>query len=163
MLSKTIQDAINDQIKAEFDSAYLYLAMAAWAEAGNLTGVAKWMRAQYTEEVEHAMKFYDFVNDREGRVMLKGIDQPQAEFKTALEVFQLALGHERKVTGLINKLYELATKEADTATQVFLEWFITEQIEEEKQASQIVEQIKLFGGEGVALMLLDQQLGVRGG
>jgi ferritin len=162
MLSKTIQDAINEQIKNELYSAYLYLSMAAHYEAVNLTGFANWMRVQAKEEQGHAMKFFDYINDRGGRVTLQAIDQPPSEWKSSLELFQQVLQHEQKVTGLINKLYELAVKENDYATQVMLQWFITEQVEEEKSAGQIIEQLKMIEDRSTAVLLLDKQLGKRG-
>ena len=161
MLSKTIQDALNQQIKHEFYSSYLYLSMSAYFEASNLPGFARWMRIQSQEEHEHAMKFFDFVNDRGGSVELQALDQPPGEFQSPLDVFQQALEHERKVTGLINRLYELAVKEGDYATQVRMQWFVTEQVEEEKNAGQIVEQLKMTGGQPAALLLLDNVLGGR--
>jgi len=163
MLSKKIQDAINEQIKNELYSGYLYLSMSAYFEASNLPGFAHWMRLQAEEEQEHALKFFDYVNDRAGRVVLKAIDQPPAEFKSPLAVFEHTLEHERKVTGLINHLYELALEENDYPTQVMLQWFIDEQVEEEKNAEQIVETLKMVGDKGQALIMMDHQLGLRGG
>ena len=162
MISPTIQNAINDQIKHEFYSSYLYLSMSAYFETLSLPGFASWMRVQSQEEHEHAMKFFDFVNDRDGSVELQALDQPPGEFQSPLDVFEHALAHERKVTALINRLYELALKENDYATQTLLQWFITEQVEEEKNASQIVEQLKMTGGDSTALLLLDRELAGRG-
>lgn len=162
MLSKALQDAINEQIKNELYSAYLYLSMSAYSEMSNLPGFAHWMRLQSQEEVEHAMKFFDFVNDRGGHVMLQAIDQPPVEFKSSLDMFQKTLEHERKVTGLINQLYELALKENDYPTQVMLQWFIDEQVEEEKNAAQIVETLKMVGDTPQALIMFDRELGRRG-
>ncbi|MFQ5657890.1 MAG: ferritin, partial [Candidatus Methylomirabilales bacterium] len=147
MLSQKIQDAINEQIKHEFYSSYLYLSMSAHFESVHLSGFARWMRLQSQEEMSHAMKLFDFVQGREGRVVLKAIDQPPAKFKSPIDVFQQALEHERKVTGMIHKLYDLAAKENDYATQVMLQWFVTEQVEEEKAAGDIVEQLKMIGDE----------------
>jgi ferritin len=161
MISKTMQDAINEQIAHEFYSSYLYLAMSAYFEASNLPGFARWMRVQSAEEREHAMKFFDFVNDRGGTVELKALDQPPGEFQSPLDVFQQALEHERRVTGLIHRLYEQAVGENDYATQAHLQWFITEQVEEEKNASQVIEQIKMTGGQPSALFVLDRELGAR--
>lgn len=161
MLNKTMQDAINEQVKKEFASAYLYLAMAAHCEAVNLPGFAHWLRAQNQEENGHAMKLFDYVLDRGGRVTLQAIDQPPSKFKSPLDVFEQALEHERKVTDAIHKLYAMAVKENDYGTQTMLQWFISEQVEEEKQATQIVEQLKLAGDEGSALLLLDRQLAAR--
>ena len=161
MISPTIQNAINDQIKHEFFSSYLYLSMSAYFETLSLPGFASWMRVQSQEEHEHAMKFFDFLNDRGGSVELQALDQPAGEFQSALDVFEQSLAHERKVTALIHRLYELALKESDYATQTLLQWFITEQVEEEKNAGQIVEQLKMTGGEPSALLLLDRDLSGR--
>jgi ferritin len=162
MLSKKLQDALNDQITNELYSAYVYLAMSAHLTGANLPGFARWMRLQSQEEYSHAMKIYDFVLQRGGRVVLKPIDQPPAQYKSPLDVFQQALKHEQKVTGLINRLYELAIKENDYPTQIMLQWFITEQVEEEHAAGDVEEQLKMIGNEPTALFLLDQQLGARG-
>lgn len=162
MISKTIQNAINDQIKHELASGYLYLAMAAHFEAANLPGFAAWMRKQSEEEQAHAMKFYAYLHDRGGRVELQAIEQPPKEWKNALAVFENVLAHEQKVTGLIHKLYALALKENDYATQVQLQWFITEQIEEEKNATLIIEQLKMIEDRGTAVLFLDKQLAKRG-
>jgi len=161
MLNKTVQDAINEQIKHEFFSAHLYLSMAAYCDAINLPGAAHWMRLQSQEERAHAMKFFDFVRDRSGRVLLRAIEQPPVEFQSPLDVFQQALEHEREVSALINKLYEIALKEADYPTQAFLQWFITEQVEEEKNAEQIIQQLKMVGDSSAALLMLDRDLGAR--
>ena len=161
MLNKAVQSAINDQIKEEFYSAYLYLAMSAYCETINLPGFAHWMRVQYQEELVHALKFFDFVNDREGSVELHAIEQPPSEFQSPLDIFQQSLEHERKISSLIHKLYELAVREKDYPTQTLLQWFITEQVEEEKNAGQIVEQLKMAGGQPAALLLLDNVLGER--
>jgi ferritin len=161
MLSKVVQDTINEQIKNELYSAYLYLSMSAHCEAANLHGFAHWMRVQSQEEVSHAMKFFEFVFDRGGRVVLQAIDQPPVDFKSPLDLFQQTLAHEQKVTGMINHIYDLAAKENDYATQTFVQWFITEQVEEEKNASQILEQLKVIGDQPAALFMLDSYLGKR--
>jgi ferritin len=162
MLSKVVQDTINDQIKNELYSAYMYLSMSAYFEGANLLGCAHWMRVQSQEEVSHAMKFFEFVFDRGGRVVLQAIDQPPVDFKSPLDIFQQTLQHEQKVTALINHIYELAVKETDYATQTFVQWFITEQVEEEKNASQILDQLKAIGDQPAALFMLDGYLGKRG-
>jgi ferritin len=161
MFSKKIQDAINEQINKELYSAYLYLSMATQLDAENLPGFAHWMRVQYREETEHALKFYRYVDERGGRVLLKAIDAPPTEFGSPLEVFKAVLEHEQLVTGLINKLYEMALDEKDYATQSLLRWYIDEQVEEEANASYIVETLKLAGEKGNALILLDRQLAQR--
>lgn len=161
MLSKEIQDAINDQIHHEFHSAYLYLSMCAYMESENFPGFAHWMRLQSTEEVNHAMKLFDYVNDRGGRVTLKGLEQPPANFKSILDTFEQAYEHEKKVTKMIHNLYALATRENDYATQVALQWFITEQVEEEDNAMTVVDRMKIAGTDGAALLFLDRELGSR--
>ena len=161
MLSKVVQDGINEQIKNELYSAYLYLSMSAHFEAANLSGFAHWMRLQSQEEVSHAMKFFDFVNNRNGRVVLQAIDQPPVEFGSSLDIFEQTLEHERKVTAMINRLYKLALEESDYPTQVMLQWFIEEQVEEEASAEQIVEMLKMIGDETRSLIMLDRELGQR--
>ena len=161
MLSKAMQDAVNDQIRKEFASAYLYLAMSAHCEAADFPGCAHWLRLQNQEETGHAMKLLDYVNNRGGRVALQAIDQPPGKFRSPLDVFQQTLDHERKVTESIHKLYALAVKENDYATQTILHWFITEQVEEEKRATDLVAQFRLAGDEGAALLFLDRQLAGR--
>lgn len=161
MFSKAVHKALNEQIQHEFYSAYIYLSMSAYCDSINLAGCAHWLRLQAQEEVAHAMKFFGFINDRGGRVTLEALDQPPAEFQSPLTVFEQALEHERKVTASIHRLYDLAVRENDYPTQVLLHWFISEQVEEEKSAGDIVELLKLSGGEGPALILLDRQLGAR--
>ena len=162
MLNKTVERAINEQIQAELYSAYLYLSMAANSAAANLPGFAHWMKAQSQEETEHAMKFFNYVNERGGRVVLKPLDQPPVEFGSPVDLFKKVLEHEQLVTGLINDLYELAVKENDYATQVLLHWFIEEQVEEEANAAQIVETLKMAGDKGNALIMVDKGLAKRG-
>ena len=161
MLNKKVQDAINEQIKNELYSAYLYLSMAAYSEGANLPGIAHWMRLQGQEETMHAMKFFDFVNERGGRVVLQAIDQPPSEFESPLDIFEQTLTHERLVTAMINDLYTLAVEERDYATQMMLHWFIEEQVEEESTASQILETLRMIGGNSNALLMLDKELGQR--
>jgi ferritin len=157
-----MQDAINEQIKNEFYSAYLYLSMAAYFESINMPGSAKWMRTQFGEEQTHAMKMVDFINDRDGRVALKAIDQPPTDFASPVAVWEIVLEHERKVTALINKLYEQAAKENDYATQTFLTWFITEQVEEEKNAALMLERFKQADSNAASLLLFDGHFTKRG-
>jgi ferritin len=161
MLSKTLQDAINEQMKHEIQSAYLYLAMSAYCESKNLPGTATWLRIQWQEELSHAMKLFAYVNSRGGRAVLKAIEQPPTEYDSPREIFKQVLSHEQKVTGLINKLYETAIKEGDYATQVELQWFISEQVEEEKNATDIVNQLEMAGDSGISLLMVDRQLGAR--
>ncbi len=162
MLSKMMQDAINEQIKDELYSAYLYLSMAAYFEVESLPGFATWMRAQSQEEVEHAMKFFDFVNERGGRVELQAIEQPTVTFESPLAVFQATYEHEQKVTALIHDLYELALDESDYPAQVMLHWFIDEQVEEEDSVSEILDTLERIGDKDQGLMMLDRELGQRG-
>ena len=162
MISKTVQDAINEQIKNELYSAYLYLSMAAYFESLNLSGFTNWMKVQASEEQGHAMKFFEYVFERGGRVQLKAIDQPPFEWKSAMDAFEQVLEHERKVTAMIHSLYALALKESDYASQIMLQWFITEQVEEEKNAAQIIDTLKLIDAHGTAVLMLDKQLGKRG-
>ena len=161
MIGKTMQDAMNEQINKELFSSYLYLSMAAWFEYRNLPGFANWMRIQADEEREHAMKFFDDVNDRGGRVTLQVIEQPQVDWDSALKVFEQVYHHEQKVTSLIHAIYKLAVEEADYPTQVMLHWFINEQVEEEKNASGILDQLKAVEGHNSALFMLDHRLGKR--
>ena len=162
MISTTMQDTINEQINKELFSSYLYLSMAAFFEAKNLPGFAKWMHIQSTEERGHAMKFYEHLVDRGGRVLLKAIDAPGTEWKSNLELFKEVQAHEAKVTRSIYDLYEQALKEKDFASQVFLQWYITEQVDEEKNAAEIVQQLELIDAHGTAVLMLDHQLGKRG-
>jgi len=161
MLSKSLQDAINEQIRNEIESAYLYLSMSAHCEAENLPGAAHWLQAQWQEELEHAMKLFKYVYERGGRVTLQAIQKPAVKFSNLLGIFQQVYTHEQKVTALINDLYKAATKEQDFASQVELQWFIKEQVEEEKNASEIIELLKMSGESGPALLMVDRQLGAR--
>jgi len=161
MVSKSMQTALNEQINKELFSAYMYLSMAAYFEGNNLPGFAQWLRLQADEEREHAMKFYDFILDRGARVLLGAIAAPQTEWKSSLDVFKDVLAHEQKVTASIHALYELALKEKDYPAQVMLQWFISEQVEEEKSATEIVEQLELVNAHGTAVLMLDYQLAKR--
>jgi ferritin len=161
-LSKPMQEALNEQIQKEYYSSYLYLAMSADLEAKNLPGAAKWTRLQSQEELTHALKLFDHVVDRGGRVTLAAIQQPPADYGSALQLFEKVLGHEQLVTASIHALYALAVKDQDYPAQVMLQWFVTEQVEEEKSATQVVEQLKAVGDSTTSLMLLDRHLGKRG-
>lgn len=161
MLSKTVQDAINDQIGKEFYSGYIYLQMSAYLQSVNLPGCAHWMRLQYQEEIKHGLKLYDYVIEREGHITLQALPQPRTDYKSPLEVFETALAHEREVTSMINKLYALTQKENDYPTTIELQWFVTEQVEEEKNAGGIVEQLKMVGDNKMGMIMLDRQLGAR--
>ena len=161
MLSKTMQDLVNQQIKHELYSAYLYLSMAAHCQDANLPGCAHWLRKQAAEEQTHAMKFYDHVFERNGKVVLEAIDKPPVSWASPLALFEEVLAHEQKVTSLINGLYEAAVKEKDFASQVMLHWFIEEQVEEEANATEIVANLKAIGDHGQGLFMLDRHLGER--
>lgn len=161
-LSKKMQDAINGQIKEEMASAYIYMSMAAYSESLNLPGFGAWMVAQAGEEWEHAMKFYNHILDRGGRVLFEAIPQPPAEFDGPLGVFAKTLEHEQYITSCIHKLYALAVEEKDYAAAGLLQWFVNEQVEEEKTAGEILETLKRIGDKGQALYMLDRQLAARG-
>ncbi|HSV26718.1 MAG TPA: ferritin [Sedimentisphaerales bacterium] len=160
-ISNKISDAMNKQINAEMYSAYMYLSMAAWFEKENFAGFANWMKVQAQEEMTHAMKFYDFIIERQGAVKLMAIDCPPSDWKDPLAIFQDALKHEQKVTGLINGLTDIAIAEKDYASQIFLQWFVTEQVEEEASADAVVQQLKLMAGAPGAILMLDRELGRR--
>jgi len=158
MINKKMETAINKQINAELYSSYLYLAMSAYFEDANLPGFANWMRVQAQEEVSHAMKFFAHVTERGGRVKLTAIDAPATEWKSPLAAFKDAFDHEVKVTGMINDLVDLAIKEKDHAANVMLQWFVTEQVEEEMSANDIVQKLKLAGDNPNALLMLDREM-----
>jgi ferritin len=161
MLKERVQDAINDQINAELYSSYIYLSMAAYLESINLPGFAKWMELQAAEENLHAMRFYKYVNDRGGRVWLKAIESPRGEWDGPIEVFQNTLDHERYVSERIHNLVDLAREERDHATENMLQWFVSEQIEEEAVAESILAQLTRMGEAKAALFMLDRELGAR--
>ena len=156
-----VRDAINEQIKAEFYSAYLYISMAGSFEAASLGGFAHWMRKQYEEETEHALKFFDFLLDRGEQVQLRAIDQPPYTFRSPLDTFEQALEHEKEITASIHELYDLAVRENDYPAQVLLHWFVEEQVEEEKAAAEVVDRLRIAGEDDAALLLLDKELGER--
>lgn len=160
-LSPRLQESFNNQITAEFESAFIYLSMASYFEDRNLPGFAHWMRLQNAEETAHAMRFFDYVHDRGGRATLQAIPQPPADFQSALDVMERTLDHERKITGLINRMYQLAIEESDYAAQVMLHELINEQVEEEKSAEEIVDQLRLIDGDGSGLLLIDARLAAR--
>lgn len=160
-LSKKMQDALNEQIREELASAYIYLSMAAYCESINLRGFAHWMQLQANEEMAHAMKFYGYINERGGRVMLKALEQPPIEFAGPVDVFEKTLAHEQHITDCIHKLYALAGEEKDYASLGLLQWFVDEQVEEESNAGEILDTLKMVGDKGQALFMLDRQLGAR--
>jgi len=162
MLSEKLLTLLNDQINHEHYSSYLYLAMSAYFEAKNLGGFAHWMKVQSEEEYEHGMKFYEFIYDRGGVVTLQAISAPQAEWASPADVFDHVLQHEQKVTSLINTIYAEALKENDYPTQVMLHWFINEQVEEENNATAIVEQLRMTENHQWDIIHIDHQVGKRG-
>jgi len=161
MLSKTLEKALNKQINNEYYSAFLYLSMASHFENINMLGMARWMRMQYEEEIMHAMKIFDMVIGMEGQVVLKQVDSPPTKFDSVLSVFKQTLDHERNVTKMINDIYSIARKESNYAVQSALQWFIDEQVEEEKSVLEIVNQLKMIGDETTSLLMLDSKLGSR--
>jgi len=161
MLNQKIQDAFNDQLNAEAYSAYLYWSMSACFEAANLRGFANWMRCQAQEEMVHAMKFYTFINERSGRVQLKALEGPETEWPTPLAAFEAAYQHECYITGRIGDLVELAIAEKDHAANAFLQWFVTEQVEEEASTDEVVGKLKLMADAPGGLFLLDQEMAAR--
>jgi ferritin len=161
MISQKMQDAIGAQVHAELESAYLYLAMSIHCEESSFKGFGRWLRVQHAEETAHATKLIDYLLERGGRLGLKAIAAAAPDFGSPLQVFEKVLEHERKVTALIHELYSLAVEEKDIATQVFLQWFVSEQVEEEANASEIVEKLRMVGDKGGSLLYLDKELGKR--
>lgn len=161
MLPDELLKALNTQLKNELYSAYLYLSMAAYFDAKGLTGFAQWMKVQAREELEHAMKFYDYINDRGGRVILEAIEKPPTDWESITDVFRAALEHEKKVTANINNLVDLARKHDDKATQVFLNWFIQEQVEEEKSFAEILQLLEYVGEKPHTVLMLNAKLAQR--
>lgn len=158
MLTEKVQTALNDQFNAELYSSYLYLSMHAYFKSINLDGFANWMYQQAKEELLHAMKFYNFINQRGGRARTAAVAEPPSEWDSPLAVFEETLTHEQKVTGLINDLVEIANEAHDHATQIFLQWFVTEQIEEEESAGGVLGQLKLMQGHAGGLFMIDREL-----
>ncbi len=161
MLSSKMEKTINKQINAEIWSAYMYLSMAADLEEKGLPGFANWMKIQWQEEISHAMKFFDYVNERGGRVILEPIAKVKTKWKSCVEIMQETLDHEKHVTSLINQLVDLAIEEKDHATNNMLQWFIAEQVEEEATADELLTKIKMIDGKGHAMLMLDKELGSR--
>jgi len=160
-MNKKMQAAINDQIQKEFYSAYLYLAMSAYSQEANLCGFAKWLKLQYEEEMAHGMKLLDHLLERGGKVELGKIEAPPSEFGSPKAMFEAVLKHEQFVTASINKVYEIALAEKDYPAQLLLQWYIKEQVEEESNASSILESLKMVGDKGAPLMYIDKELGKR--
>ncbi len=161
MLSKKMEKALNEQINKEMYSAYLYMSMSAHSTNIGLSGFANWFMVQYHEEMEHAMKIYDYVHEQGGKVKLMAIDEPLSAFKGPMDMFQKTLKHEQFITKSINDLMDLAIKEKDHATQIFLQWFVTEQIEEEGNDNEIIDKLKLAGDKGNGLFMIDKELEAR--
>jgi len=161
MLSEKMQDALNEQLNAELYSSYLYLSMAAYCRSINLKGFGNWMRCQVQEELVHAMKFYTYIIDRGGKAIMKPIEGPPTQWASPAEAFEHTLKHEQKVTGLINKLVDLAISESDHATNSFLQWFVTEQVEEEASADEVLQKLKLAGDSPQGLFMIDTELAGR--
>jgi len=161
MFSEKMQTALNKQINAEFYSSYLYLSMSAYFQSVSLSGFAHWMRIQAQEELMHAMKFYDFVNDRAGRVILDKVEAPETKWDSPIAVFEHVARHEHDVTQKINTLVNLANEEKDHATNIFLQWFVTEQVEEEASVAEVLHKLNLTHGEGSGLFMMDRELSQR--
>jgi ferritin len=160
-LEKNVLKAMNEQINKELFSSYLYLSMSAYCESEGFPGCAKWLKVQSEEENDHGMKIYHFIHERGGQVELEAIAKPKSDFKNLSQLFTLVLEHEQKVSASITSLYETAMKANDYPTQIMLQWFITEQVEEEKNANEIVDLLKKVGDSPVSLMMFDRQLGAR--
>lgn len=161
MLKDKMEKALNDQVQWELYSAYIYLSMSAWFQDRGLPGFANWMRIQFQEETTHAMKLYDFILERGGRVKLQAVDAPPHDWKSPLAAFEHALEHEEGVTERINKLMSLAMEAKDHATAIFLQWFVTEQIEEEASVQDIIQKLKLAEGAAGGMFMLDKDLAAR--
>ncbi len=161
MLSNTLQKALNEQVTAEMESFYVYLGMAAYFDSLNLKGFSHWMHMQAAEEQNHAMRFYTYLYDRGSRVELLPMGAPPAEWESPLAVFEDALAHERKISGMIHNLMDLAIDDRDHATQAFLHWFVNEQIEEEAAADDIVQRLKFIGDEKMGIYMIDQEMAQR--
>jgi ferritin len=161
MISNKMEEALNAQVNAELYSAYLYLSMESYFKSLNLNGSANWMRVQTQEEVAHAMKIYDFISERGGRVTLEAIKGPPTKWDSPLAVFEAVYAHEQKVTELINDLMDLAVKQKDHATSSFLQWFVNEQVEEEASADEVVQQLKMMENAPGGMFMLDRELGQR--
>ncbi len=161
MIDKEMEKALNEQINNEIFSAYLYLSMSAHSTYLGLDGFANWFMVQYQEEMEHAMKFYDYINDRGGKVELLSLKQPDSEFDSPMDMFQKTLAHEQFITKCINDLVDLAIEKKDHSTQILLQWYVTEQIEEESNDNEIIAKLKLIGDNGNGLLMLDKELSAR--
>ncbi|OHB32482.1 MAG: ferritin [Desulfuromonadaceae bacterium GWC2_58_13] len=161
MLSAKLQDALNEQMKNEFFSAYLYMAIAGYFESEDLPGIASWMRVQALEEMTHGEKFFNFIADAAGRTDFRAFPAPQNSYEAPLAAFRYGLKHENFVTASINNLMDLAKEEKNHAAQIFLQWFVTEQVEEEANFSLIIRKLERIGSDGNGLLRLDEELGLR--
>jgi ferritin len=161
MMKKKVEKALNDQLNAELYSSYLYLSMSSWFSSQNLDGFANWMRVQAREELVHAMKFYDYLIQRDGRVLLTAVEAPPTTWDSPEAVFEHTYNHEQKVTGLINGLVDLSLSEKDHATHMVLQWFVDEQVEEESSASEILGKVKMLGDSKSGIYMLDKELSQR--
>lgn len=161
MISQRIQDVMNEQIKHETFSAYLYFSMAAYFHSRSLDGMAQWMKAQAQEEFAHALRFFTHINDRGGRIELQALEKPQTDWESPIAAFQAALQHEEFITGKINDLAKLADEENDRAAGIMLQWFVTEQVEEEDSVSTVIDMLKLIGESGHGILMADRELGSR--
>jgi ferritin len=158
MISPDVQKALNGQLNFELFSAYSYAGIAAYFEELNLEGFSQWLGLQVQEELEHAAKFYAYIHDVGGRVELDAIDKPQGHFDSPLHAFETVYHHECAVTKQIHKLMDVALNESDHSTSTFLQWFVTEQVEEEKTADHIVQQLRRIGGDANGLFMLDREM-----
>ncbi len=161
MIAKKINTALNAQVNAELFSAYLYMSMSAWCSQRSLSGMANWMRCQAQEEQFHAMKIYDYILERGGHISLDAIEKPSAEWDSPIALFEETARHEAKVTGLINDLVSLSIKEKDYAAHIFLQWFVTEQVEEEASVSEVLERMKMIGDDSAGMFAMDMELAKR--
>jgi ferritin len=161
MIKDKIREAFNQQIKEELESAYVYMSMAAWFHSQGLDGMAQWMKSQTVEEITHAMKFFDHLVERDGRVEMLPLGIKKTEWSSPLEAFQDAYKHEQHITGKINELVGLCNQENDYAANAMLQWFVTEQVEEEASTSKVVHELEMVGGKGNGLLMLDRELGRR--
>lgn len=161
MLSDEMLESLNDHLNFEMSSAYLYLSMSAYFRSIDLAGFANWMQVQFEEEMFHGEKFFNFIDDRDGRVTLRGIEQPQVEWESADQAFLDAFNHEKKVTARIHKLVDVALKDGDHGTNAFLQWFVSEQVEEEATVKGIYQKLKIAAGNPAAMLMLDNELATR--
>jgi ferritin len=161
MLGKKMLDELNKQLNREMYSAYLYMSMSAYSEHIGLRGFANWFMVQYKEEMEHAMRIYQYINEQGEQVKLMAIEEPPAVFESPLDMFEKTSAHEQFITKSINNLMDVAIEEKEHATKIFLQWFVTEQIEEESNDSDIINRLRLIGDSGNGLFMLDREMGTR--